>query len=154
VAFPAANGTTFPLSLADAWTGARNAAANIKLTCTNVLASIAAGPVSAQAIAALPGALTALNTQLTTYAAVPGIAAYAQAQVNNSSLDVAGSFTAMQSALAATISWIVANFPKDGSNNLLCLQFNGSNQPVYTTFTQAQLAGLQTQLTALSATIS
>jgi hypothetical protein len=153
MAFPALNGTTFPFTLDAAWAGARNTAAQIKAQCTALNAQIAAGPVSSQVIINNLSFFATLNTQLTAYAAVPGLAAYAQQQVNNPSLDVAGAFTTMQAALVATGNWIVTNFPTDSSGFLQATQFS-NGQVQWANFTSAQLAGLVTQLNALSATIS
>lgn len=151
--FPAANGTTFPVTLEAAWMGARNTAAQIKAQASNLNSQIATGPVSSQVIINSLSFFVTLNGQLTTYAAVPGLAAYAQAQVNNPSLDVAGAFTTMQNALVAVGSWIMTNFPVDANGFLQAIQFSGGNV-VWATFTSAQLAGLTTALNALIATIS
>jgi|SRR5581483_310673 len=151
--FPATGGTTFPYTLDAAWQGARAAAAQVKQQATALNSQIAAGPVSAQVIIASLSFFVTLNGQLTTYAATPGIAAYAQAQVNNPTLDVAGAFTTMQNALVAVNNWITTNFPVDAGGYLQAIQFVGGN-PTYVNFTQAQLSGLSTLLTALSATIS
>lgn len=153
MAFPATGGASFPLTLDVAWTKARDTAANIKSQAVSLNAQITAGPVSSQVVINATSFLANLNLTLTQCAAVPGIAAYAQQQVNNPTLDVAGSFSAMQSALVTVVTWVMTNFPKDVNGNLLAIQFNGSGQLVWTSFTQAQLAGLATLLTALSATI-
>lgn len=151
--FPAAGGTTFPYTLDAAWQGARNAAAQVKQQAVALNSQISAGPVSAQVIITSLSFFITLNNQLTTYAATPGIAAYAQAQINNPSLDVVGAFTSMQNALTSVNQWVVSNFPVDTGGFLQAIQFV-SGVPTYTTFTQAQLSGLATLLTALTATIS
>lgn len=151
--FPAAGGSTFPLTLDAAWGSARSTAANIKQQAQTLQSQIAAGPVSAQIILNSQAFFVTLNNQLTTYRAVPGIAAYAQNQVNNPSLDVAGAFDGMQNALVAVGTWVVTNFPVDAQSFLQAQQFV-SGTPTYVTFTQAQLAGLNTALTTLIATIS
>jgi len=153
MSFPASNGATFPLTLDAAWVKARDTAAQVKSQTDTLNSAISAGPVSAQSIINTLSFFTNANTVFTQVAAVPGIAAYAQAQVNNPSFDVAASFQTMQNALIAAGNWIITNFPHDVSGNLLALQFS-AGQPVWATFTQAQLAPLATLLTALSATIS
>lgn len=152
MSFPATNGTTFPLTLDAAWTAARTTAAQIQSQATNLNAQITAGNVSSQVLINALSYFINLNTQLSTYAGVPGIAAYAQQQVNNPSLDVAGAFTAMQNALVAVGTWIVNNFPVDSNGFLQAIKFSGGNIQ-WATFTTAQLSGLATLLTALSATI-
>lgn len=151
--FPAANGSTFPVTLDAAWVGARNAAAQIQAQATNLNAQIAGGSVSALTLINALNSFSSLNNQLATFAAVPGLAAYAQAQVNNPSLDVAGAFSTMQSALVAAGSWILSNFPVDSSGFLQSAKFV-NNAVQWSTFTSGQLAGLATALTALSATIA
>lgn len=148
MAFPATNGTAFPVALDAAWVGARQAAASLQSQCSSMNAQIAAGNVSGQVIVNALAFFVTINNQLTTYAAVPGIAAYAQQQVNNGTLDVAGAFATMQSALVAVGNWIITNFP---SASALTLTAAG---PQWATFSTAQLAGLVTALNALSATIN
>lgn len=151
--FPASNGQAFPLTLDQAWAAARLAAQQIQQQAIALNAQIAAGSVSSQTIVNTASFFANANALLTQYAAVPGLAAYAQQQVNNVSLDVAGTFNAMQAALVASLTWIVSNFPKDGGGNLLYAQFNGSGQVVLASFTSSQLSGLATLLTSLIATI-
>lgn len=154
MAFPASNGATFPLTLDAAWIKARDTAASVKNQTDALNAQITAGSVSGQVILNTASMLANCNTILTQCAAVPGIATYAQGQVNNATPDVAGAFTAMQNALVAVTNWIVANFPKDTGNFLQAFTITAQGQMVWVTFTQAQLSGLATLLTALSATIS
>lgn len=117
-------------------------------------AQIGTGTISSQSLLNTSTVLAQLNVQLTQYAQVPGLASYAQTQVNNPSLDVAGAFNAMQSDLVTVLTWITTNFPKDVNGNLLYAQFNGSGQVVMTNFTGAQLAPLASLLGTLSATIT
>jgi hypothetical protein len=146
--FPAANGATLPLTPAEAWLAARNTAAQIKATATNLQAQISAGTLNAQALINTFANFAALNTQLTSYAAVPGIVTYAQAQMNNSNENVANDFSTMQAALVAVGTWIMNNFP---SATAVTLSSNGVAWQVYTS---NQTAPLATLLTTLLATIS
>ena len=81
-------------------------------------------------------------------AAIPGIAAYAQAQFNDATYDVATEFTNMVNTINAVVNWVVTNFPKDtgGFAQAYTLASDGSRTPV--TFTPAQTAGLTTALNA------
>ena len=153
MAFPASNGS-IPLTLDAAWSLARNAAQQVQQQSNALNAQITAGSVSGQAIVNSCSFFATLNVTLTQCAATPGLAAYAQAQINNASFDVTGAFNTMQAALVAVGSWIIGNFPKDGNGNLLYVTFNSSGIPQYLAFTQAQLAPLAALLTALSATIN
>jgi hypothetical protein len=149
VAFPASNGS-IPFTLEAAWKAARDTAAQIQATCGNLTTQIGSNACSAQTIANATSFLANLNVLLTQYGAVPGLAAYAQAQINNSNENIVADFNAMQTALVAVVAWVVANFPTDGS----AMKFNANGQLVWATFTSAQLAPLQTLVTALSATIN
>lgn len=151
--FPASNGS-IPLTLDAAWALARSTAQQVQQQAVALNAQISAGPVSAQAIVNSCSFFATLNATLTQCAAVSGLAAYAQTQVGNPGLDVAGAFSGMQAALVAVGSWIMTNFPKDAASYLAYVKFNGAGQPVYDAFTQAALAPLAALLTALSATIN
>lgn len=152
--FPSSGGGTSPLTQAEAWVEARAVAAQIKSAASAIAASSQSGPVSGLQIANFAGFLASQNTALTACAAVPEIVAYAEAQINNPTFDIAGSFTAMQNAVVATVQWITTNFPKDTSNFLQFITFDVNGNLVYSTFSVAQLAGFVTQLNALIATIN
>lgn len=151
--FPASNGS-IPLTLDAAWALARSTAQQVLQQSQQLSTQISSGPVSAQIIVNSCAFFATLNVTLTQCAAVQGLAAYAQTQVGNPSLDVSGAFGSMQTALVAVGSWIMTNFPKDSGSYLTYIKFNGAGQPVYDTFTQAALAPLAALLTALSATIN
>jgi hypothetical protein len=146
MAFPASNGS-IPLTLEQAWSQARLAAQQVQQQANALNAQIPSG-VSSQAILNACNFFAILNNQLTQCAQVPGIVAYAQAQIDNPSFDVAGAFTAMQTAIVNTISWIAQNFPL---SNFVSFSAQGLVQ--YTTFTASQLAPLSALLTTLSGTI-
>lgn len=152
MAFPSSTGS-IQLTLDAGWANARGAAAAIKAQAQTMLNLIAGSSVNAQQLIAIPGYAAQWLTALNQIAALPGIAAYAQAQIGNSSFDVVGAFNTMIAAIQAVSSWITTNTPKDGSGNLLVLQFNADGSLKYSTFTSAQLSGLVTQLNALVAAI-
>lgn len=154
MSFPSANGQVSPLTLESAWSTARNVAAQIKSNCAVQQSQITAGNVSSLGIINAAAVYATNYSQLTKSAAVPGIAAYAQAQVADPSLDVASAFGAMLTALGDVITWIRDNFPKDGSGNLLCVSIGGDGQPVWASFSTAQLSPLSVKLAALAATIN
>lgn len=152
MAFPSTTGTK-PDTLANAWEGARGVAAQVKSRAAGLKAQSLAGDVGSSAILDFVTGLADAKVLLTRYAAAPGLAAYAQAQVNDNALDVAASFTAMSTQIDACGAWVIANFPKDGSGYLLAKQFNGGGRTVDRQFNTASLAGFRTQLDALIATI-
>jgi len=87
-------------------------------------------------------------------AAIPGIAAYAQAQFNDATYDVATEFTNMVNTINAVVNWVVTNFPKDtgGFAQAYTLAADGSRTPV--TFTPAQTAGLTAAINAVIGSIA
>ena len=151
MAFPSNTGTT-PNTLDEAWRLARDIAAQVKQTASDYKTN-AAGGLSGRSVLGLSAFMADQFAAFGTLSAIPNIAAYAQTQVNNPSLDVAAAFNAMRTAISNVISWITTNFPKDVNGNLLYTQFTADGHITYTNFTSGQLAGLVTQLTALIATI-
>lgn len=98
----------------------------------------------------LTGAVNTLNTAKT----IPGIAAYAQAQLNDPALDVAAEFTAVVDAIETLRVWIVANFPVGAGGALLYHTLNESTgELVNMQFTIAQLATFRSEAAVLLATI-
>lgn len=153
MAFPSATGSVSQ-TLDEAWRGARAVAANVKNQTAALASACGAGPVNAKIILDYASFLAAAYAQLTAFAAVPNIAAYAQTQINNPSFDVVSAFNTMMSAMQATSQWVITNFPKDGNGNILGLTFNGDGSQGWTSFTTAQTAGLVSQLGLLSNTIN
>lgn len=125
----------------------------VKTYCTTARTAMAAGSVVATVIVDLHIRLKADHAALDAAKNTPGLAAYAQEQKNNGSLDVAAEFMAVLAAMADVVTWIEANFPKDGSGFLLRETW-GANGPVDRSFTTAATAGLRTELDALISTIS
>jgi len=153
MAFPSLTGST-PITLEAGWEQARQIAATLKTQAQTMLSGAQGAGVSAQTILSYSAYLDFANTTLQTIGAIPGIAAYAQAQIGSSTENIASDFNAMVAAIQNTISWLRTNFPHDGSGNLLCVQFAASGgQQVYTTFTSAQLSTFVPVLQALLATI-
>jgi hypothetical protein len=85
---------------------------------------------------------------------VPGIAVYAQEQVNNPSFNIATEFTTMLNAVDGAGGWLIANFPKDGNGFLLAQTLDGAGHLVQRTFTSATLLPFRTTLDTLIATVS
>ena len=112
------------------------------------------GVASANQIFQLMDNIRAPLTIFNQVAAIPGIAAYAQAQFDDPTYDVAANFTAMVNALNAVVAWVMANFPKDtgGFVQAYTLAANGDRVPV--TFTSVQTAGLASALNTLIASIA
>lgn len=151
--FPSTSGSN-AISLDVALQEAMSVAAQVK-QAAQTLANNATGTLGADKIVWWPVYLSTQNSLLSSYAAVPGIAAYAQTQLGNATLNIATAYAAMQSALQATITWITTNFPADTNGNLLYTQYgSGGSVLTYTQFSASELTGLVTVLNALIATIN
>lgn len=153
-AFPSSTGTKTQTA-ASAWDSARTTASMLK-TKTNALnTASAAGPISSSLILDYATYLADAKSILLLASAVPGIAVYAQEQINDPTFDIAASFNGMMTAINDTIAWVIANFPKDANGFLLARNFTADNsgRTQDRQFTTAQTAGLRTTLTALAATI-
>jgi len=153
MAFPSSSGS-IPITLESGWEQARVIAATVKTQAQTMLAGAQGAGLSADTILQYTAYLDSASTQLTQIAGISGMAAYAQAQIGTS-LDVASAFNAMLSAIQSTVAWVRANFPADGSGNLLYTQFAPSGgSRVFTQFTAAQLTSFVPVLQALLATIN
>jgi len=152
--FPSSTGSR-QLDLSIAWSSARAIAAQVKNQASSLRTSSAAGNVASGLILSVTNGLADAKAALNRSAACVGIAAYAQAQIADGTVDVAATFTAMLSAIDGVTSWVVTNFPKDGTGTLLATKFNADNSghTQDQQFTSAQTAGLRTALDALIAAI-
>lgn len=155
MAFPSATGTVQD-SLAQAWAVARATASTVKASAQTLNTRSAAGNVASSEILDFATYLADAKIALTKASQTGGIAAYAQAQINDSNVNIATEFTNMMNAIDGTIGWVVANFPKDGNGFLLARQFQAGStgRTVDRQFTPAQTATLRTTLDTLIATIN
>jgi hypothetical protein len=148
---------TFPASVqtqADALAGARRTATTMKSFAQNVRDFMFAGTVSANQVQAV---MLEFKTAIETWdaaKAVPGIAAYALAQYDDTTLDIAAEFTAMLSAARTVRDWVIANFPKDASGYILKDIYEADGAITVRQFTSAQTAGLRTALDSFIATVA
>ena len=152
--FPSSNGTKQD-NLAFAWETARNVAGQIKGRSQSLRNSAEAGAIPTDMILDYVRFLGACKTTLQRAAFTQGIAAYAQEQIADNTINVATEFNNMMSALDAVGGWIFTNFPKDVDGWLLSRKFNPDNsgRTDDRLFSPAQTAGLRTVLDALIATI-
>jgi hypothetical protein len=150
MAFPSASGSRAE-TLESAWAGARATASKVKQMAQQIHAASLAGPVAAQQLLDFMAQLATQQERLIACAGVSGIGTYAQQQFP--ALDLGAEFGAMQTAITNVRSWMVTNFPKDGSGYLLQRQFDAAGRTTDRAFSTAALAGFRTQLDALIATI-
>lgn len=154
MAFPSTTGSRQE-NLSQAWLTARNVASGIKDKTQNLHDKCAAGDTSALTILDYATYLADMKLRLDQITSISGIAAYAQAQIDDGTFDVAAEYSAMATQIGVTLSWIDDNFPKDGSGYLLAMKFKAGDpgRTEARQLTTAQTAGLQTALQALLATI-
>jgi len=140
------------LLLADAFASIFGKLRIVKSQTQATIARIDSGATADEVINIMRGLQTSydiINTAKTT----PGLAQYAQDQLGDSVLDIAAEVNATLAAMAATVTWIANNFPKDASGYILKDKIvNGSIDN--RVFTPAQMAGLKTQLNAIISTFA
>lgn len=155
MAFPSNIGTV-PRDLSSMWTSARETSGQVKLSATSMRSACLAGNVGSTSILDFITDLFSKRTMLAASAAVPGIAAYAQQQINNPGMVVATEFNTMMAAIDACLAWTLANFPKDGNGFLLgwTFQGDGSGRLVDRQFAPAETAAFRTALDTLIASIN
>lgn len=149
MAFPA----SAPL-LSDELAKAKNEALRIRNLSTAIKARSLAGDIARFELIAYMGQLNRAVTIWNAARSTPNIAAYAQTQLGNGSLDVAAEFTAMMNATTALRDWIFNNFPKDAGNAWLVYSYDSAGVQTSLVFTTAQLAPFRTNVDSLLATIS
>lgn len=137
-------------SLASALDRAQSQADSIKRICQNNKDRMAAGTISSGGLMSLLDNLIGAKSVLLETASLPGIGAFAEAQVGQS---VTAEFTAMMGAIDAAGAWIVTNFPKNAQGYLLAETWGQGGARVERSFATADTAGLRTLLDAVIAAI-
>lgn len=152
--FPSATGTKQD-DLSIAWSRARGTATAVKGRTVQLNSQSAAGSIPAASVLAFNAFLADARTSLLKSSTTPGIAAYAQNQINNPTLDVVTEFNTMMAAIDSTIGWIIANFPKDVNGFLLYTTWSldNSGKTADRLLSVAETAGLRSRLDLLAATI-
>lgn len=126
-------------------------AARVKSKVESVSRLSAQGPMSAKSILNMHEDLCSARDYFNRLRQVPGIAAYAQALLNEPTIDLAAEFTDMLAQIESTIAWTVTNFPVS-SGWLQVMQWNGDRFE-WRTLSTAALAAYRSQLDAVAATI-
>ena len=142
------NGKT---TLRTSWDGITERAARIKQTAASLVASAS---ITRRAVLDYANSLADSLAVLDSYVATPGLLAYARNELNDATIDLAAEFTTMRTQLVATQDWIVANFPKDASNNLSVYAFDANKRFADVNLTAGQLSAFKTQLNLLIGTIN
>jgi hypothetical protein len=135
----------------EAFAAIRGNAGPWKAQMQNANASLAAGNVTSDFVFRLLDQLGGAVAALTTWKAVAGLDTFATGQgyPTTMSTDCNSVITAAQTCIA----WVVANFPTSGGF-LQSETLNADGSRTARSFTSAQTAGLQTNMTTLVATIT
>lgn len=152
MAFPSDAGTHAD-DLSNAWQGIRGAAGTIKSRSQWLRDLASSSGVSADLIVRYLDEMVAMRVILDRMTAVPGLSAYVRQQIDNQTIDIVAEFQTMRTQLAATIQWIVDNFPKSNPGGYASAYTLTTNGTQFRTLAQASLAGLVTQIDSLIATI-
>jgi hypothetical protein len=152
--FPSNSGTT-QISLSDAWTLTRSYMNLIKTNTQQLRTASETGNVNAEYILTYATKLIDYKVELQKTVNVTGLAAYAQEQINNPTINIVTEYNAVIQALDSVVAWIINNMPKDQDGYLLITQFAAQNNGRTTSrsFAPAQTAGLRTTLDSLLSTI-
>jgi len=132
--------------LQQAFSAAISRAAGIKAQLQRFSTALAGNITANDALgmaAAIREALTLFNAS----SAVPGVGAYAQAQYNDATYDVATEFSSMTTALQAVLTWLENNIPANSVSVTSASLTSAS-------FTSAQTAPLLTLVNSAIATIA
>ena len=102
----------------------------------------------------LLGQLVNAKAKMLEVAAIPGLAAYAQAQENDPTYDVVAEFQNVVSLVTAAIDEIVATYPTSAGGYAEVFSINPSGAKTPRAFNSAQVAALSTRLQAIADAIS
>jgi hypothetical protein len=157
MAFPSSLGTAQE-NLNTAWDRARSFAGEVKRRAQDLRAKSAAGTMASGDVLDYTTFLADMKLEFNAIAALGSpLAAYAQAQLNDNTINIGTEFTNMVAALDNVVSWVVTNFPKtSGTNELRAQTFapDNSGRTVDVVFSAASTSTFRTQLDALIAAIN
>lgn len=140
-------------SCADAYAALKRQALATRQYMNQQAAAMQAASVSASIPASVIQHLQQVIGLMDAWAAVPGIAAYAQAQENDATYNVANEYTAMRNAMVSARDQLIGMFPTSGG--FMAYQSLAADGTITVrTFTSAQLAPVVTLCNNVAATIS
>lgn len=130
---------------------AQSTAGNTKRIAANNHARMASGVITAGGLISLLDNLRGAHSELTTVAAMPGIADYAEEQLGVET--VTQDFGAMLSAIETAAGWIITHLPRADDGALKMEDMDAQGRRTERSFSTAQTAGLRSALDAVIATI-
>jgi len=128
-------------------------AAGIKQQATDALV-VLAGPVDTTWVFNAADTMRNTISNFNRFKNVAGLDTYALQQIPGYLGSMIADITTTVAAVQSCLDWIVANFPKDSTNQfILAESLNADGTRTPRSFTSVQTAGLQTRLQTLIATI-
>jgi len=144
--------------LSRAWERARDVSGDVKQKAQAIRAKSAAGIMTSSDVLDFNTYLADTKLQFNAISALGApLASYAQAQINNNTINIATEFANMVAALDSVVAWVIANFPKTATTNELRAKTftgDGSGRTVDVVFLAVDTASFRTQVDALIAAIS
>ena len=110
----------------------------------NNIATMAAGPISADSIVSFYRQLDQYRTSIQGFAATPGIAAIVQDLEESPTYDVVAEIGTVVSAIDTVLGWVDTNFPESAGYKLMLTLSDGNI--VYRTLSSAATANFRTVL--------
>jgi hypothetical protein len=148
MAFPAAS-----IVPAKGYIRAKEIAYHLDLKCAEAIAKLSE-PIAADIVWSWYQELYTKNQVLQEIAAIPGIVAYAEAQEDDPTLDIAAEFQTMMSAITAAGEWMYSAFPRDADGYVLIYKTTPDGQLVPRTFSTTATAPLIPLLQAVADSIA
>jgi len=140
-------------SLSRRWESIKDTTGRIKDKCTQFIAQNVTRKQAIDFMNQLADELALLDV-LTANGQTNGLLEYAQAQESDGGLNIINDYSTMRVQIVATQDWLIANLPRDASNNLSIYSTGPDKRYADIQLTAGQLTAFRTQLTALSATIA
>lgn len=125
----------------------------LKVVVLPAMAQSLAGTVNVNTILQFVDNLKAALQVMAANASVPGLAAYAQAQIGVPSYDPVADYNTLVTQLNDCIAWVTSNFPKDTGGFMQAYTLNADGSRTQATFTSAQTAQLLTRINTALATL-
>lgn len=140
--------------LGQAFTQVLGQATGIRQQAVDALATLQAGPVNTTWIFNMLDQMRDAIGRFDRFKSVVGLNGRATAEVSGYAGTMTTDIAATQLAIQDCIDWVVANFPKAASGEILAQTLNVDGTRTPRSFSSAQTAGLQTRLQTVIATIA
>lgn len=139
------------ITLRTSWDGITERASRIKSVASSL---VSASTITRKTVLDYANSLADSLATLDAHVVTPGLLDYARKELNDANVDLAAEFATMKTQIVATQDWIVANFPKDATNNLTVYSFDATKRYADINLTAGQLTAFKNQLSLLVGTIN